>query len=100
MIKNKILKIKKGKLEIWKAWCLELQNERIGEARETLLDEGLEYETVGIFQIKDDHYILASTSGEERPTDLGREINKTHREKRKECLDFVDEVEVLYYITP
>jgi hypothetical protein len=98
MLKQKVLKVKAGMLEEWKAWCSELQNERHEEARATLEEEGLEYETAGLFRLDDNYYVIATVYGEAKASDKSKEINRTHLEKRRKCLEPVSDVEVLYLL--
>lgn len=85
-------------LDEWKAWCSELQNERREEATVTLQEEGLEFETAGIFKLANNYYVLATVYGEAKVSDKSKEINKTHLEKRIKCLEPISEVEVLYLL--
>lgn len=98
MIKQKVLKIKKGMLDEWKSWCQELQNERYDDAHLTLIEEGLEYEIAGIFNVKDEYYVIATMCGKCIPSDKNKEINQIHIEKRKKCLELVSDVDILYHI--
>ena len=100
MLKQKVLKVKEGMLDEWKSWCSELQNDRKDEAIATLAEEGLEYETAGLFKLANDYYVIATVYGEARPSDKNKEINRIHLEKRRKCLEPVGDVEVLYLLQP
>lgn len=86
-MKGKIFKIKKDKLEIWKNWCLDLDSTHKKEALETLIEEGLNREYGGIFKLKEDYYGYILTDKEGIPSNKEKEINRTHLNKIKECID-------------
>lgn len=86
-MKGQIFKLKKDKLETWKAWCLEINQNRKDEALETLKEEGLNREYGGILNINGDWYGFIFADKEGKPSDKSKEINRTHLQKFLECVD-------------
>ena len=95
-MKTYLFKIKEGKLEVWKAWCNLLMTTHKEEAIETLKEEGLTYESSLIFSIDGKYYTLAMIEGEEKPTNMERELNQKHRAMKKECLEGIETLEIGY----
>lgn len=84
-MKGIIFKLKKGKLDTWKAWCLMLDDNLRHEALDTLVEEGLTREYGGVFNMggEDYGYIFADKEG--KPSNKEKEINRTHEATIKEC---------------
>lgn len=93
-----LCRIKEGKLEKWKAWTTQLQSASRSQAVETLRDEKIIEELAIIFEIKREFYVLGFAEGEMLPADMSREINKKHKQMREECLEFINNGEVLYHL--
>ncbi len=88
--------IKQGKLDLWKEWGNLLMTKHKEEAIETLKEEGLTYEGFCIFEIDGIYYTLAMIEGEEKPTNMDRELNQKHRATKQECLEKIGPVEKAY----
>jgi len=95
-MKLNLFKIKEGKLEQWLEWGRLLTTTYKEEAIETLREEGLTYEGFCIFKIDNNHYTLAMLEGEARPADMAIELNRKHKEMKKECLEKISSVEKVY----
>lgn len=96
-MKEKIFKIKEGKLDIWLAWADEL-NTRKEEVMITLGEENVSRESATLFKLDNDYYVYMSMefSGKEMLSNLDRELNITHREKLEECLEPIARGKQLY----
>lgn len=95
-MKLNLFKIKEGKLDKWLEWGKLLMTIHKDEAIETLKEEGLTYESFTVFEIDGNHYTLAMIEGEEKPTNMNRELNIKHREVKKECLEKIGPVDKVY----
>ncbi len=95
-MKIKLYKLKKGKLDKWKEWGKLLLTIYKEEAIETLKEEGLTYEAFSVFSINGEYYTIAMIEGEEKPTNMDRELNQKHKAIKKECLEKIGSVEEVY----
>ncbi len=95
-MKINLFKIKEGKLEKWREWGKLLTTTHKEEAIDTLKEEGLSYEGFCVFEIEGKHYTIAIIEGEEKPTNMERELNQKHREIKKECLEKIGPIETVY----
>lgn len=97
-MKGKIFKLKKDKLETWKAWALELATNYNKEATETLKEEGLQREYGGIFNMNDEWYGYIFTDKQGNPSNQDKEINRRHREVIQDVVDkeYRAKIETLY----
>jgi len=84
-MKGSIFKIKEGKEDTWKLWCLELAEKRYDEALETLKEEGLNRECGGVFNIQGTWYGYILTDKDGIPSNKDKEINQKHRDTIREC---------------
>lgn len=98
IMKLHLFRIKEGKLEKWKEWGNLLMTKYKEEAIETLQEEGLIYEGFCIFEVDGQYYTLGMVEGEEKPTNMERELNIKHRAMKKECLEKMGSVEEVYEI--
>lgn len=98
MGKAVLLKVKKGQWENWKTWCTELNTNLRAEAMLTLEEERVFQELTLGFSMGDEHYIIGFMDGECLPANMDREINQKHKEMKRQCLDYMNEVEILYNI--
>lgn len=94
----KIYKIKKDKVDEWRAWCTKLGTELRELALSTIKEEGNTLEGFVLFQIGDDFFTLGFGEGDFLPANIDKEINRLHIEKKKECLDENIAVELLYFL--
>ena len=100
-MKYAIYKIKPNKLNLWKDWCKELNTTHRRDALKTLETENLLFEGFIIFEIKGDTYTIgysAEKEGGEQPSDSTNELNKKHREIKKECLEPLSRGESEYFL--
>ena len=83
----KLFKLKKGKEGAWFAWCLLLMTTYKKQALKSLKEEGLLFEASGSFKLNGEIYVLGMyhSKNKPNPTNLEREVNKRHREMKKEC---------------
>lgn len=95
-MKLNLFKIKEGKLEKWIEWGNLLITQYKEEAVETLKEEGVTYEGFCVFEINGEHYTLAMVEGEAKPANMERELNRKHKETKKDCLEYVGAVEKVY----
>ena len=91
-----LFKIKEGKLGKWLEWGKLLATQYKEEAIETLKEEGVNYESFCVFEIRGEHYTLAMVEGEAKLANMERDLNRKHREVKKECLEYVGPVEKVY----
>lgn len=96
-MKGNLFKIRPGKLEKWKDWCYELENNLREEALITLKEEKCTQELFILFSINEDFYTVGMGEGECLPATL-REINIKHKEISKECLEKIDQISTLYHL--
>ncbi|MBI5139228.1 hypothetical protein HZA26_01315 [Candidatus Nomurabacteria bacterium] len=95
-MKINLFKIKKEKLKTWQKWC-ELLNTRLKkQAIETLKEEGLTNEGFYFFKLDRENYTMGFSIGKHLPTNMTKKINKKHREKKKECLEYMGPISILY----
>ncbi len=97
MLEGNIFKIKKDKVEVWKAWCHELNTVLREQARETIHEEGNIHETFLIFELGGEMYTIGLAEGKNLPA-TEKEINRKHKELSFECLDKVSKAFSLYNI--
>lgn len=93
-----LFRVKRGYLDEWKKWCKEIREERYQEAKETLAEENLSQEGVFLFEYNNEHFVLGFTDGDGLPPNPDREINKTHKQKKETCLEYIGHVDILYHI--
>jgi hypothetical protein len=98
MIKTVLLKIKKGKEDIWKEWCKKIQNQLYDEAVESLKEEKVKQEIVIKFELQNSTYSIAFMDGDCLPANPNREINKMHKQMKAECIESVSDAELLYNV--
>lgn len=94
-----IFKLKKEKVEEWRKWSAHLIAHE-AEVRETLREEHMLFEGSFIFSQQEESYVClyGKHDGAPSPTNLERELNRTHREKMKECFEErIGKIENLYY---
>lgn len=96
MQKAVIFRVKEGYYETWKNWCIELNTTLSEEAHLSLEEEEVFQELTLGFIIDDVHYILGFMDGECLPANMDRDINRRHKEMKKQCFERVSEAEVLY----
>lgn len=82
-----LFKLKKGKEQVWKDWCTELQTIYKKEALETLKEEGLFAEFSSTVTIGGDMYVIGGIYQKEKGEKVDRELNRKHEEKKKECFE-------------
>lgn len=94
----KLHKLKKGKEGKWFAWCLLLMTKHAIEALATLKEEGLLFEGAGSFKLGKETYVIGMYDSKEEPVsaNLNKKINVEHLEMKKECLEFVANIEIDY----
>jgi len=95
-MKINLFKIKEGKLDKWLEWGNLLITIYKEEAIETLKEEGLTYEGFAVFEIDGKNYTFSMIEGEEKPTNMERELNIKHREVKKECLEKIGPINKVY----
>ena len=97
-----LFKVKPKKLEIWKDWCKQLQNEYNEEAIQTLEEENVICEFFVTYTVDDVSHTLgfALTPDGSEPLDASteRELNHKHKSKKRECLEFIAHVPFSYYL--
>lgn len=98
MIKGNIFRIKTNKKDTWVEWCSLLAGEYRKEATDTLHEEALIRELFIIFEKDFDYFTigLGESEGEILPANMTKEINRRHKDKKKECLEYIGPVSVLY----
>jgi len=97
-MKSNVFKIKEGKTQQWKDWCVKLNTIYRTEAIETLKEEKVTQEAFFFFTINNQDYTMSMVDGEALPSTTTRELNIEHRKNYKECLEKVSTVEVLYHL--
>ena len=90
--------MKEGKLETWKAWCVELASLRRDEALLTLDEEKVTEEMCLLVELSGVHYVVGFSEGEMLPANMSREINLKHKAMKADCLKYVRDAEVLYHL--
>jgi hypothetical protein len=95
MKKYYLLKIKENKKDQWKHWCNLLMTTRKKEALESLKKENVLSEECYFLKINDVDYLLGVVTyeGELKKADMSMPINQEHDKQKKECLEFVDNLE-------
>ncbi len=89
MNQGNIVKLKKEKVEIWKAWALFL-SQRQQDVVATLREENILYEGSLLFEIAGDWYVCLFAVNEKdaiKGPNLDNELNIQHRQKMKECFE-------------
>jgi hypothetical protein len=94
-----LFKVKKEKLAQWVAWCHRVATEFKTEALETLREEKVSQEGFSLFSVHGDFYTLGYALGEPEPANTTRELNKLHKQMKRECLEFAGELETLYNLS-
>lgn len=93
MTNYSLLKLKPGKLAIWKAWCGELMTTYKEEACSALIEENLVKEGCHTFETKDGDYVLyayeVAPGSVKLPQKLERELNRKHKAVVEECFERV-----------
>lgn len=99
-MKGIVIKIKKGKEEVWREWCNKIQNDYADQAIETLKEERCIQELFAIFPLNGAWYTIGMSEGECFPSNKEIELNKIHNQKKQECLDpeFKSRIETLYHL--
>ncbi|HWA32127.1 MAG TPA: DUF6176 family protein [Candidatus Paceibacterota bacterium] len=98
MITGYFFKIKDNKVETWREWCSLLAGKYGREAAETLSEEGLIREFFVIFNRGPEYFTIGFVEHEGKilPTNMDKKINIKHKEKKKECLEYIGPAYVLY----
>lgn len=94
-MKINIFKVKEGKLDTLLSWCKELSTTHKMEALETLKEEEVTHEYLGVFKIDNQYYAVGFMEGKGLPA-TDRDLNKKHREIMAECLEFSSQAETAY----
>ena len=96
-----IFKLKKGKEDILRDWGKEISKD-INEATASLVEEGCIEESLRIFEIGDEKYVVGVMCGEKGkkilPHNPDREINKKHFKILKECFGVEVSQEKIYSV--
>ncbi len=83
-----ILKIKEGKLDQLKDWCLQLGTTLKEGALESLSEEQVDQEGCFLFSINGEHYVAGYMHS---PTEIlpatDSELNRKHKQMKAECLE-------------
>jgi hypothetical protein len=98
MEKAVLLKVKSGQWEVWKKWCAELNTTLRSEAILTLEEEQVLQELTLAVVLNGEHYVIGFMDGDCLPANTKRSVNQRHNEMKQNCLEYVDDVEVLYNI--
>jgi hypothetical protein len=98
MEKAVLLRVKDGQWETWTQWCTELNTTLRKEAILTLHEEQVLQELTLGFSLNNEHYIIGFMDGDCLPANMKRDINQRHQEMKRQCLERVDDVAVLYNI--
>ncbi|MDO8571242.1 MAG: DUF6176 family protein [bacterium] len=96
-----IYKIKEGKLDQWKNWCLKLNSTLRNEAIQTLKEENLTMEGFFLFKINNEHYTVGLSYAEgESSLALDSDLNNMHKKMKNECLEKIERGrgEKLYFL--
>ena len=98
MITINIFKIKKGKEETWHRWCRRLNSTLKKEASGTLEEEGVDSESCFTFKIGAQSFVVGVLEHPRGifPANMKKKINVMHREKKKECLQYLGRAPMLY----
>lgn len=97
-MKMNLFKIKEGKLDQWKQWCIELATTKKEEALETLKEEKILIEGFKLFCIGTDYYTIGYAFFNEsiQKANGEKEINIIHKKNKTECLEFIMKLDDLY----
>lgn len=100
MKKAVLFRVKNERVDEWRSWCLEIENELKKEASETLVEENILQEISIIFKIDNEYYGLGfmEVNGEILSANMNKEINIKHKEMKKRCIEYITDAEVLYSI--
>lgn len=96
MINGAIFRVKKGRLDQWRAWCHELETSFREDALDSLRQEQIIQEAAFLFEIEGEYYVLGFMNGEGLPADMTKEVNIKHKQAKEECLERVSDITVLY----
>jgi len=90
-------KIKEGKKDTFKEWCIKLNTTLRNEAIDTLREENATREGFKLFEINGEYYAMGYMEGENIiPSNQERSINIEHRKIMKECIEKQIKGEDLY----
>lgn len=87
-LETALFKLKKNKVDTWKAWLYELDTTYAEEVKETLKEEGLAMEFWKVFEHDGVFYTLGGGYRVSDGNVSDREVNRLHKEKKVECFDF------------
>ena len=76
-------------------WTKKLSTMYRKEALQTLIEENVERELLTVFEMNGSHYIFGFMDGECLPA-KDSDLNRSHKDIMKECLEPVSKAEVLY----
>ena len=96
-MKSVLLRVKEGKLDTWKTWCVFLVRHE-SEILDTLKSENCVRETGILFELEGNYYVYGAMEflGEPKQADFTVEINRQHRETLRDCLELVSKGEILF----
>lgn len=97
MIKTSLYKVKDSKLCVWSDWCDQLSSNLKSEALDTLKEENSFREIFLSFNAGEVDYVLGLSefNGESLKPNQIKDINKTHQQKKEECLTYVGTTSLL-----
>lgn len=98
MRKASCFKVKENKKKQWLEWCEELETVSKSEAIDSLKSEGVQQEACFSVLIDSSMYIIGFSEGVCKDADMSLEVNKKHKEKKEECLEYISPAEVLYLL--
>lgn len=98
MTRGSVLRVKKERLDQWRAWCNELRTSFHEDAIESLKQEQVIQEAAFLFEIAGEYYVLGFMDGEGLLADMTKEVNIKHKKAKEECLERVSDIELLYNI--
>jgi hypothetical protein len=94
----KLYKVRQDKLETWKQWCFKLSYLYNVEVLEILKEEKVTFEACGLMMLNNEYYVLGIIDKlTEQSINFDRDLILKHRKIRKECLEFVTTINMLYY---
>ena len=91
----RVYKVKEGKLDKLRDWTNKLSGVYRKEVLESLREEMVEREFIAIFEMNDNYYVFGFMDGECLPA-TDTDLNRSHKDIMKECLEPVSGAEVLY----
>lgn len=96
-MKQRLFKVKPGKLEEWREWS-EVLRAREAEVLDTLQQENASRELATLFTVGNEHFVYMAMefSAAEQPADMNVELNQLHRKHLTECLEPIAKGEPLY----